>query len=82
MWHEGVPGKTRIVTSTGVTATHGTVFELVQKVEVVGHKIFMDSYFTSPELFSNIHHRKINTCGTVHHNRKEMSPDFIPNICC
>jgi hypothetical protein len=36
-------GKQRIMTSTGVTATHGTVLQLVQKVGVVHHKIFIDN---------------------------------------
>jgi hypothetical protein len=64
------------VTSADVTPTHGTVLELFREVEEVGHKIFMDNYFTSPKFFNNLHHMKINACGTVRHNRKQMPPDF------
>jgi hypothetical protein len=32
--------------------TRGTVLELVRNVEGVGHRIFMDGYFTTPELFT------------------------------
>jgi hypothetical protein len=71
-------GKQRNVGSTDVTPKHGTVLELVQKVEGAGHKLFMDNYFTSPKLFNDLHHRKINACGTVCHNRKEMPPNFSP----
>lgn len=36
-----------------VSATHGTVLQLVRRVEGVGHKLFMDSYFSSPLLFED-----------------------------
>jgi hypothetical protein len=36
-----------------ITATHGTVLQLVRKVEGLGHKIFMDNYFTSPAQFDD-----------------------------
>jgi hypothetical protein len=71
-------GKQANVSSADVTPTLGTLLELVWKVKGVGQKIFMDSYFTSPKLFSDLYHRKINACGTVHYNRKEMPPDFSP----
>jgi hypothetical protein len=54
------------------------VLELVQNVEGVGHKIFMDDYFTTSKLFSDLHHRRINACSTVRQNRKEMPPNFSP----
>jgi hypothetical protein len=44
----------------------------------IWHKIFMDNYFTSPKLFIDLHQRKINAYGTVHHNRKEMPSNFSP----
>jgi hypothetical protein len=68
------------VTTTDVAASHGTVLELVQDVEGVGHKIFMNkySYFTSPKLFSDLHHGKINACSIIHHNKKEMPSNFSP----
>jgi hypothetical protein len=64
------PGKQRNVASTDVTPTHGMGLELVQKVEGVEPKIFMDNYFTSLKLFNDLHHMKINACGAVRHNRK------------
>jgi hypothetical protein len=70
-------GKQRNMASTDVTPTHGMVLQLVRKVGV-RHKIFMDDHFTSLKLLSDLHHRKINACGTVHHNREEMSPNFSP----
>ena len=35
--------------ATQITATHGTVLQLIRRVEGLGHKIFMDNYFTLPE---------------------------------
>jgi hypothetical protein len=63
---------------TDITPHHGTVLELVRRFEGVDHKIYMDNYFNSPKLFNELHIRKINACGTVRHNRKEMPLDFIP----
>jgi hypothetical protein len=60
--------KQRYLANRDVIPTHETVLELFQKVGV-GHKIFMDSYFSSPEIFSDLHHGIINACGAVHHNR-------------
>jgi hypothetical protein len=51
---------------------------MVWKIEAVGHKIFMENYFTSPKLLNDPHDRKINGCGTVRHNRKEMPRNFSP----
>jgi hypothetical protein len=63
---------------TDITPTHGTVLELVCKVEGVCHKIYMGNYFTSPKLFNDLHSRKINACGPVRHSRKGMPLDFSP----
>jgi len=30
------------------------VLQLIQRVEGLGHKIFMDNYFTSPDLFDDL----------------------------
>jgi hypothetical protein len=65
-------GKQREDAARGVTATHGTVLQLVRRVENKGHKLYMDNYFSSPRLFDDLHNRTIDSCGTVRHNRKEM----------
>jgi len=48
-----------------VTATHTTVRHLTSRVEGLGHKIFMDNFFSSARLFDDLDRRKINSCGTV-----------------
>jgi hypothetical protein len=41
----------------------------------VGHKLYVDNWYTSPNLFLLLHDRKTNACGTVRINRKNM-PKF------
>lgn len=53
-----------------------TVLQLVRRVEGVGHKLYMDNYFSSPLLFDALLERKINSCGTVRHNRRGMPQDI------
>jgi len=59
-----------------MTATHAIVRLLTSRVEGVGHKLFMDNFFSSPRLFDDLNRRKINSCGTVRPNRKDMPRDL------
>ena len=59
-----------------MTATHGTVLELVRRVEGLGHKLCMDSYFSSPALFNDLSGRKIKCCGTVRNDSRGMPKDI------
>ena len=61
-----------------MTATHATVRHFTSKVEGLGHKIFMDNFFSSPRLYDDLDRRKINSCGTVWPNRRDMPSDFGP----
>ena len=69
-------GKQRQHATTQITAMHGTVLQLIRRVEGLGHKIFMDNYFTSPDLFDDLFQRKINACGTVRQDRRGMPRDI------
>jgi len=61
-----------------MTATHATLRHLTCRVEGLGHKLFMDNFFSSPRLFDDFLRRKIHSCGTVRPNRKDMPSDFKP----
>lgn len=37
-----------------------------------GHHVYMDNYYTSPELFEELHGRETFACGTVRGNRKNL----------
>ena len=71
-------GKQKQHATNEITATHGTVLQLVRRVEGVGHKLYMDNYFSSPALFDDLAERKINSCGTVRNDRRGMPQDIRP----
>jgi hypothetical protein len=56
-------GKDRAYATDTMTATHATVAGLMRRAENVGHKLYMDNFFSSPDLFDDLHSRKINCCG-------------------
>jgi len=61
-----------------MTATHKTVRYLTSRVEGLGHKIFMDNFFSSPRLFDDLERCKINSSGTLQPNRMDMPRNFGP----
>ena len=71
-------GKQRHLATQEISATHGTVLELIRRVEGLGHKLYMDSYFSSPALFDDLFGKKLNCCGTVRNDRRAMPRHFIP----
>jgi hypothetical protein len=68
--------KDRTYAPDTMTATHATVAGLTRRAENVEHKLYMDDFFSSPDLFSDLHSRKINCCGTVGLNQKGMPQEF------
>jgi len=64
--------------TTDVTATHATLRHLTSRVEGLGHKMFMNSFFSFPRLFDDLDRHKINSCRTVRPNRRDMPGDFGP----
>jgi len=59
-----------------MTATHTTVRHLTSRAEGLEHKIVMDNFFSSPRLFDDFDRCKINSCGTVQPNRRDMPHEF------
>jgi hypothetical protein len=53
--------------SDDMTATHTTVRPLTCRVEDLGHKPFMDNFFSEGH--------KLNSCGMVWPNKKDMPLD-------
>ena len=43
-------------------------FKLLDK----GHNLYMDNYYSSPELFEELYYRQTYACGTAHSIRKGM----------
>ena len=73
-------GKDRQRTAQHLTATHATVLELTKKTQGRGHKLYMDNYVSSPDLFDYLATKQIYCCGTVRPNRKGMPQDLGPKI--
>ena len=71
-------GKDSQSATDDMTATHTTVRHLTRRVEDLGQKLFMDNFFSSPRLFDDLDRHKINSCGTVRPNRKDMPRGFGP----
>jgi len=58
-------GKDRQHMAQHLVATHVTVTELTRKIEGHGHRLYMDSFFSSPELLDDLARKEIYYCGTV-----------------
>jgi hypothetical protein len=69
-------GKDRTHATDTMTATKTTVAGLPRGVQNVGHKLYMDNFFSSPALFNDLHRKKINFCGIVRLNQKGMPQEF------
>jgi len=48
-------GKDRKCATTSMIATHATVTGLAARIEHVGHRLYMDNFFSSPSLFGDLH---------------------------
>ena len=71
-------GRDRQRTVQHLTATPATVSELTKKVQGRDHKLYMDNYFSSPNLFDDLAMKNIYCCGTVQPYRNGMPQDFGP----
>jgi hypothetical protein len=58
-------GKYRQCMAQHLIVTHQTVTELVRKLEGREHRLYMDGFISSPELFDGLTRKEIYYCGTV-----------------
>ena len=71
-------GKDRQRGAQHLTATHAAVTNLTWGVEGFGHKLYMNKFFSSSDLFDDLAQKRISCCGTVRLHRKGMSRDLKP----
>jgi len=64
-------------TAQHVTAIHATVTGLMKK-EGCGCKLYIDNFFSSPELFDVLAKKQFYCCGTVRRNRGGMPQELAP----
>ena len=58
--------------ASNITHTDGTLLQLAREAKGAVQKLFMGTCFSSPRLSSDLHNRKVNSFGSVHHNRQDM----------
>jgi hypothetical protein len=58
-------GKDRQHMAQHLIATHITVTQMTRKIEGHGHRLYVDSFFSSPALFDDLAGKDIYSCGTV-----------------
>jgi hypothetical protein len=58
-----------------LTVAHVTV---TQKLQGHGHKLYMDKFFSSPQLFKDLAMKNLYCCGNVKPNRTGMPQDIGP----
>jgi hypothetical protein len=61
-----------------VTATHAMVRDLYKRVEGVDHKLCMDYFFSSLDLFDDLTTKEISICRTVRPDCKGL-PQCLPS---
>ena len=63
------------------TKTTQIVMGLLKKFKLLdkGHNLYMDNYYSSPELFEELYYRQTYACGTTHSIRKGM-PSMISKM--
>ncbi|GFR24710.1 piggyBac transposable element-derived protein 4 [Trichonephila clavata] len=61
------------------SASFNVVNAMTDCIKGKGHKVFMDNFFSSPELYRDLlKEKKINSCGTVRPNRKNFPKNLAP----
>ena len=67
-------GKDDSLASGDVGMTHAVVMKLVDPIKDSGHHVYMDNYYTSPQVFSDLRANGFGACGTLRLNRRGLPP--------
>ena len=60
--------------------THAVVMRLVDPIKGRGHHVYMDNFYTSPQLFSDLRDNGFGACGTVRVNRRGLPAAVKENV--
>lgn len=63
-------GRDDSLSSTSMSVTESIVVKLAEGLEHLGHHLYCDNFYTSPNLFLILQRLGIGACGTVRVNRK------------
>ena len=50
--------------------------KIIEGFESRGHHVYMDNYYSSPNLFHDLHEKGFGACGTVSVNRMGMPKEW------
>ena len=50
--------------------TRAVVMRLVDPMKERGHRVYLDNYYTSPQLFADLQRNGFRACGTMRLNRR------------
>ena len=56
--------------------------KVIEGLELKGHHIYMDNYYSSPNLFHDLHEKGFGACGTVSVNRMGMPKEWQKKKTC
>ena len=72
-------GKSSFPTDASVPFTTQVVTSLLERYRNQGHIVYLDNYYSSPELFLTLEKDfEIGACGTVRPNRRHMPSFLLP----
>ena len=60
--------------------THAVVMKLVDPIKSRGHHVYMDNFYTSPKLFSDLRDGGFGACGTLRLNRRGLPAAIKENV--
>lgn len=63
--------------NTAVGLCSQVVLDLMTGIEKLGHELYTDNYYTSPQLYQCLYDRGINACGTARTNRLYFPQDIV-----
>ena len=67
-------GKDDSLGSENVGVTHAVVMKLVDPIKDRGHHVYMDNFYTSPQVFADLHANGFGACSTLRLNRRGLPP--------
>ena len=59
---------------------HNVMMTLVSGLEGKGYCVYTDNFYTSPSLFTDLHHNGFDACGTVRLDRKGITETFKKKV--
>jgi hypothetical protein len=67
------------ITDPSLPAGTNVVLNMSEPLLDKGHTLYLDNWYSSPDLFRRLTDRQTNAIGTVRPNRKNMPPDISKN---